>query len=219
MKDLIVLIPTGIIMAVAGSIYVRMQHHKADEKSRRASLIYKSLASAMTIIIALYYAIFEGNMLAYVFALAFLLCSAADTLLELAFLKGVLCFGVAQVCFSIGYILSYGFHIQSLLIFLVLYGIIFMVFRKDIKSIEGGVQLVIYVGFLTFAFAQAAAAFIAAPSYLRFFAMTGSLLFLISDCLIGLNKTKSEHSESELSSIAVMSTYYLALYFIALSLR
>lgn len=213
MNESAVLIPTAIVMIVAGTLYVRW--HNAQV---RRSIVLKSLASFMAVLIALYYAEFGGNKIAYLFAVAFLLCSAADALLELAFFKGVFAFGIAQALFVVGYVLSYGFHWQVYAFFAVVFGVIYLIFRKDIPQMEGGVRLLIYVGFLTLAFASAVVPFLLQPSMERGLAAAGATLFLLSDAMIGLSKIKAEGDEGH-SSAAVMISYYLALFLIACSLR
>lgn len=142
----------------------------------------------------------------------FVLCTAADALLELQFVAGMLVFGTAHICLTVwlwGLAAPTGW---SLAIWVLSYGAAFLLFRKELPALgKLTVPFCLYPGLLGASLALA----LPLPFYLGAGyapAAIGAVCFYVSDMMV---------AKSELSSLSpswqkpVMLLYWAALYLLA----
>ena len=89
-----VLIIAAVLMLAFGIIYGALR-----ERIGCRSLVFKALATFMAVFLGMYGAIRFGGMTGTLVSFGLVLCMAADVALELDFVKGILLFGLAHICF------------------------------------------------------------------------------------------------------------------------
>ena len=204
--DTTLLIITAVLMMVLGSIYVA-----GRERNKRKVLAFKAAATLAADMLAVIAALQEKTVSAWFVAVGIFLYACADILLEIKFIWGILCFGVGHVWMIAGIGLQGIFAGASVLIFVLLYGIAFFVFRPYFGRLK---QLkmpgLIYAALLCMMSAAAWGAAITAGTMWSWARAVGSLCFVISDGIIGW--TFIHRSRTRCSGAILMILYYLAVY-------
>lgn len=204
--DTTLLIITAVLMMVLGSIYVA-----GRERNKRKVLAFKAAATLAADMLAVIAALQEKTVSAWFVAVGIFLYACADILLEIKFIWGILCFGVGHVWMIAGIGLQGIFAGASVLIFILLYGIAFFVFRPYFGRLK---QLkmpgLIYAALLCMMSAAAWGAAITAGTMWSWARAVGSLCFVISDGIIGW--TFIHRSRTRCSGAILMILYYLAVY-------
>ena len=204
--DTTLLIITAVLMMVLGSIYVA-----GRERNKRKVLAFKAAATLAADMLAVIAALQEKTVSAWFVAVGIFLYACADILLEIKFIWGILCFGVGHVWMIAGIGLQGIFAGASVLIFILLYGIAFFVFRPYLGRLK---QLkmpgLIYAALLCMMSAAAWGAAITAGTMWSWARAVGSLCFVISDGIIGW--TFIHRSRTRCSGAILMILYYLAVY-------
>lgn len=204
--DTTLLIMTAVLMMVLGSIYVA-----GRERNKRKVLAFKAAATLAADMLAVIAALQEKTVSAWFVAVGIFLYACADILLEIKFIWGILCFGVGHVWMITGIGLQGISAGVSVLIFVLLYGIAFFVFRPYLGRLK---QLkmpgLIYAALLCMMSAAAWGAAITAGTMWSWARAVGSLCFVISDGIIGW--TFIHRSRTRCSGAILMILYYLAVY-------
>lgn len=204
--DTTLLIMTAVLMMVLGSIYVA-----GRERNKRKVLAFKAAATLAADMLAVIAALQEKTVSAWFVAVGIFLYACADILLEIKFIWGILCFGVGHVWMIAGIGLQGISAGASVLIFVLLYGIAFFVFRPYFGRLK---QLkmpgLIYAALLCMMSAAAWGAAITAGTMWSWARAVGSLCFVISDGIIGW--TFIHRSRTRCSGAILMILYYLAVY-------
>lgn len=204
--DTTLLIITAVLMMVLGSIYVA-----GRERNKRKVLAFKAAATLAADMLAVIVALQEKTVSVWFVAVGIFLYACADILLEIKFIWGILCFGVGHVWMIAGIGLQGIFAGASVLIFILLYGIAFFVFRPYFGRLK---QLkmpgLIYAALLCMMSAAAWGAAITAGTMWSWARAVGSLCFVISDGIIGW--TFIHRSRTRCSGAILMILYYLAVY-------
>lgn len=204
--DTTLLIMTAVLMMILGSIYVA-----GRERNKRKVLAFKAAATLAADMLAVIAALQEKTVSAWFVAVGIFLYACADILLEIKFIWGILCFGVGHVWMITGIGLQGISAGVSVLIFVLLYGIAFFVFRPYLGRLK---QLkmpgLIYAALLCMMSAAAWGAAITAGTMWSWARAVGSLCFVISDGIIGW--TFIHRSRTRCSGAILMILYYLAVY-------
>lgn len=204
--DTTLLIMTAVLMMILGSIYVA-----GRERNKRKVLAFKAAATLAADMLAVIAALQEKTVSAWFVAVGIFLYACADILLEIKFIWGILCFGVGHVWMITGIGLQGISAGVSVLIFVLLYGIAFFVFRPYLGRLK---QLkmpgLIYAALLCMMSAAAWGAAITAGTMWSWARAVGSLCFVISDGIIGW--TFIHRSRTRCSGAILMVLYYLAVY-------
>lgn len=204
--DTTLLIITAVLMLVLGSIYVA-----GRERNKRKVLAFKAAATLAADMLAVIAALQEKTVSAWFVAVGIFLYACADILLEIKFIWGILCFGVGHVWMIAGIGLQGISAGASVLIFVLLYGIAFFIFRPYFGRLK---QLkmpgLIYAALLCMMSAAAWGAAITAGTMWSWARAVGSLCFVISDGIIGW--TFIHRSRTRCSGAILMILYYLAVY-------
>lgn len=204
--DTTLLIMTAVLMMILGSIYVA-----GRERNKRKVLAFKAAATLEADMLAVIAALQEKTVSAWFVAVGIFLYACADILLEIKFIWGILCFGVGHVWMITGIGLQGISAGASVLIFVLLYGIAFFVFRPYLGRLK---QLkmpgLIYAALLCMMSAAAWGAAITAGTMWSWARAVGSLCFVISDGIIGW--TFIHRSRTRCSGAILMILYYLAVY-------
>lgn len=197
-------------MAVFGTIYGRFKGKKENKE-----LIFKALATSMSVILALESALSTGGSHKWWVVLGLVLCMAADVLLELKFLCGVVTFGCAHICLAAA--LVQAVEIRSYTIFLTagMYLVFLAAFAKCLPSLGGlKIPAVVYPVLLC---GMAALAVTYAIQNQSFHAVTfaaGGISFVVSDFILARRYLMEK--KERWYGIAVLIFYYSAVYLIAL---
>lgn len=186
------------------------------EKLLRQSLIAKCAGSFLAVSSAglALYRMGEDPLMHAVFWF-FVLCTAADALLELQFVAGMLVFGAAHVCLLVWLWGVMSPTWWSLLLWAAAYGAAAFLFRKEIPKLgKLTVPFCLYPAVLGASLALAVPLpFLAGPAYWP--AAVGAVCFFVSDMMV---------AKGELSGLPpkfhkpVMLLYWGALYLIAAAL-
>ena len=204
--DTTLLIMTAVLMMVLGSIYVA-----GRERNKRKVLAFKAAATLAADMLAVIAALQEKTVSAWFVAVGIFLYACADILLEIKFIWGILCFGVGHVWMIAGIGLQGISAGASVLIFVLLYGIAFFVFRPYLGRLKQlKMPSLIYAALLCMMSAAAWGAAITAGTMWSWARAVGSLCFVISDGIIGW--TFIHRSRTRCSGAILMILYYLAVY-------
>lgn len=180
------------------------------------SLIWKALATAMAGIIAASYALAAGEIYGWLIVAAVILCMTADIVLEIDFIKGILIFGCAHICFLAAYIQLTQVKISTFITFFIIYTCVLALFHKDIKNLKNlKVPAFLYMALLVFMVSMAWTVYSTSRSGQGFMLLTGASCFLVSDCIIGFRTLREK--QSMLYGAAILILYYSAVYLISAS--
>lgn len=195
-----------ILMALGTTLYFYFQYH--DKKA--LSLFWKSFASGMMVLLCRVGLTNQG--LPFWESLLFwglAACCVADCVLELHFIAGMGAFGTAHVLFILWIITAAPPVWQSIIIWIVLYGITGILYRKIIPTL--GNKLVPFLLYPAVLMAMAAMAlmlpFTAGPRYWT--AAAGALVFAVSDLLVAKgvlvgNSRACQHFTLALYNVALL---------------
>ena len=204
--DSMLFIVTAVLMLLLGSVYVA-----GRERNKRKVLAFKAAATMKADFLAVIAALQENTVSAWFIAVGIFLYACADVLLEIKFIWGILCFGFGHVWMIAGIGLQ-GFSAgAAVLVFVLLYGIAFFLFRPYLGRLK---QLkmpgLIYAALLCMMSAAAWGAAITAGTMWSWARAVGSLCFVISDGIIGW--TFIHRSRTRCSGAVLMILYYVAVY-------
>ena len=164
----------------------------------------------------------------YVFfgiSLAFFFCILGDINIDRNFITGMLFFTIAQLIFSLSYVLITLFFFTItieivLVVILILlvtfgYGILFIRYLDKATSGLGKYKnpLIVYMTLISFMFISSTLLWLTSNDIGYLTIVLGGIMFIISDSLIAIREF---HPSFKPRAVAVMGTYYLAILFISL---
>ncbi len=197
---------SALILVAGMAVYylIKKEDSRLNAKQKAGlKIIPTSLCAAL----ALYGAVTGGGASAWLLFFGLCVCALADWLLEFQFFKGMAAFGLGHIFYCIGYVLAGPVKILSLIVFLALFGVILIVYSKLKDRLEQAPMYLCYAAVLCCMAALAASR--------QSFLMIGGLLFVISDCMIGIGQATK--NSSRIYGIAILVTYYAAQFLIACS--
>ncbi len=207
-KEGIQMIATLVLLVlVCGTavLYLKKKEEPTLEKKRKAE--FKIIPTSLCALLALYGALTGGGASAWFLFLGLCVCASADWLLEFEFFKGMAAFGAGHILYIIGYILAGGLKWRSLVVFAVLLCVILLLYTRLKDRLE---QAHLYLAYAVILCTMAALA-----SSHQNFLMAGGLLFVVSDCMIGIGM--AGFRKGRMYDILIMVTYYGAQFLIAAS--
>ena len=190
---------------VAGAALVYLFRKEDPKLSPRTKAGYKVVPTLLCAALALYGAAGAGRPGYWLLMLGLCVCAAADWLLEFAFFRGMAAFGCGHILYCAGYLLTVDVTWRSLAVFLVLAAAVLFLYSR-LKSRLDRAPL-----YLAYACLLCAMAALAASG--RAFLLAGGLLFVISDCMIGIGVATSRRSRAY--DTVILVTYYAAQFLIA----
>lgn len=204
--DMRVLVITAVLMLVFAIIYGATRGRIGCR-----SLVFKALATFMAVYLGIHGAIRFGGMTGTFMSLGLVLCMAADVALELDFVKGILLFGTAHICFIASYNRLahpewYTFAGAALA-----YLVVFVLFKNEWKHLgKLKAAAVIYMAVLCYMAASAVTLWISYRTEVSFMAAAGAVCFVISDGIIAYRTTKGK--DGPIYGAAILLLYYSAVY-------
>lgn len=206
-----VFVTTAICMIIFGILYGFLR-----KKQGNKSLIWKALATSMPMIVAFTGAVKTQGLYGWLITAGIVICMVADVVLEINFIKGIIVFGCAHICFTAAYLQVTSAGIQTVLVFLLIYAAVVFVFRKALKEMkELKIPAFIYMAFLVFMVSMSATVFTVYQNHRAVLAFMGSACFLISDCIIGFRTVYDK--KSNVYGAVILILYYGAVYAIGSS--
>ena len=194
-------------MTAGAWVYLTSSALKAAGISRPARLLYKGGTTLLAALLAMYGSFHSQLPAHFVITLGIAVCAAADVILEFRFKAGMLAFAIGHICYIAAFVMMEGISPMSIMVYALLIIMILFVTYKFRKCLAES-----YVPYLLYSLIIAAMFSLALVQPLT--AATGALLFVISDSLLFLRISKIK---PKVSHAAVISTYYLAQFLLALS--
>lgn len=186
------------------------------EKLDRESLIAKCGGSFISVASAgIALALQQENPFACTIFWFFVLCTAADALLELSFVPGMLLFGGAHLCLILWLWSIAPPTLWSLLVWALAYGLTAFIFRREIPRLgKALVPFCLYPALLSISLALALPLpFTVSPDLWPL--AVGALSFFVSDLMVAWGKLVGPNPKYRK---LVMLLYWLALYLISAAL-
>lgn len=194
-----------VLVIVSGAFYlIRKPDPKLTDRQKAA---LKIIPTSLCACLALYGALTGGQASSWFLFLGLCVCAAADWLLEFVFFKGMACFGAGHILYCVGYLLAGGLSVRSLVVFVLLFGAILVLYSRLRSRLENAPLYLCYAVVLC--------AMAALASSRQSFLMIGGLLFVISDCMIGIGMAMGK--KGRFYDICILVTYYAAQFLIACS--
>lgn len=200
----------ALCMAVSGAIYGRWKGKKGNKE-----LVFKALATSMAVILALEAAWNTDSPHRWLITAGLVLCMAADVLLELKFLCGVVAFGCAHICFLWALLRSSEIRLYTVAMTAAMYLIFLAAFAKCLPQLGAlKVPAVIYPALLCGMAALAVTYGIQNQSFHAVTMAAGGICFVVSDFILARRYLMEK--KERWYGIAVLVFYYSAVYLIAL---
>lgn len=201
-----VLIITAALMLIFGFAYGCLK-----DKMGSRSLAFKALATFMAVYLGMSGSLKSGQMSGALITLALAFCMAADVVLEINFIKGILIFGLAHLCYIAAFARLVHPKWYTFVCAAGIYGAILLFFREDIKKLKSlKAAAVPYMGLLSLMSASALTLAIAAPAVSTVMTAAGAVCFIVSDCIIALRTVRGK--TSQVYGTAILLLYYGAVY-------
>ncbi|MHA2363272.1 MAG: lysoplasmalogenase family protein [Candidatus Hodarchaeales archaeon] len=166
----------------------------------------------------------KDDMVYFGIVIALIFCLLGDIGIDYNFLIGMVFFSVAQLSFTITYLLlsfSIGFE-QNVIIIVLIIGILmagyFFYIIRYLENSEKGlgnfkIPVIFYGMFISFMLVTAFLLWLASNDINYITIVIGGLFFVLSDSIIAVREF---HHRLSYSTIKIMSTYYIALLFISM---
>lgn len=196
-----------VLMAAGAWAYLSASAQKTSRISCPVRLLFKGGTTMMAALLAIYGSLQSQLPAHFLIALGIAVCAAADVILEIRFKAGMLVFALGHICYIASFVMMGGINHLSILVYALLIVMIAVVTQKLKKSLDEP-----YTPYLLYSLIIAAMFSLALAQPLT--AALGALLFVISDSLLFLGIIKEK---PKVSHTAVISTYYLAQFLLALS--
>ena len=203
------LIAAAVLMVLFGSSYFFWK-----EGGSRKPLIFKAVATLMAVLLAFYHAVnSEAADLWWLF-FGILFYMAADVLLEIWFLSGVTAFGIGHICVIVSLLGTGAAAWNTVLIFLILYGGMFLVVRKYLKDL-GKLLLpgFFYAALLCLMAALAISRGIKVQNLASVLTGIGGICFVVSDTILGWSHLSGNRRRGYSALLLIL--YYTAVYLLA----
>lgn len=184
----------------------------------------KALPALISVIIILVFRP-SGAWFYILFAIALIFCALGDIGMETKFLAGVLFFLIAHLFFTTNFLWhSYllGFPLIPLLAFVISYVIMILVIILAVRFLDSSeprlgplkIPLVVYVLILSLTLCSSLMLWLTTGNPLGFVPLIGTIIFVISDLLIGVRLFHRHFNKAEFT---IFSTYYIAIFLLTLS--
>ena len=201
-----VLVITAVLMLVFAIIYGATRGRIGCR-----SLVFKALATFMAVYLGMHGAIRFGGMTGTFMSLGLVLCMAADVALELDFVKGILLFGLAHICFITAFNRLARPEWYTVAGAAAVYLLLFLIFKNDMKTLGSlKTAAVIYMAVLCYMAASAVTLFAAFTTVASGMAAAGAVCFVISDGIIAYRTTRGKTQFCY--GAAILLLYYSAVY-------
>ena len=201
-----VLVITAVLMLIFGILYGCMR-----EKLGCRALAFKALATFMAVYLGMHGAVKYGGMSGTLMSLGLVLCMAADVALELDFVKGIVVFGLAHLCYIATYNRLAHPAWYTLAGAAAVYLMLFLIFRHDIGGLgKLKAAAVIYMAVLSYMTASAFTLYISEQTTAAAMVAAGATCFLISDGIIAYRTTRKK--TGLVYGAAILLLYYSAVY-------
>lgn len=209
--ELVIIIVAAILMTLLGTIYV-----VGKKTNKKKVLGFKAAATLVADGLALLGALQQQTFASWCIVIGIFLYACADILLELKFIYGVACFGLAHLWVIAGISRKGVTPVVVLLVFLLLFAIALSLFKPYLARLKQlKVPGLIYTAILCTMSATMFGVLWAGRTWWDLIRAFGSICFVTSDAIIGWNFVN--RSKSRTSDIILMILYYLAVYLIGLS--
>lgn len=199
----------AVLMAGFGLIYFFWK-----ESGSRKPLVFKALATFMPVLLALYRAAVTEEVSAWWIFAGVVFYMAADVLLEIWFLTGVVSFGIGHICVITGFLYMGAASWYVAGCFVILYGMMFVAVRRYLKDLEN-----LLVPGLAYAALLCVMAAMAVSLGIQHFALPavltgiGGVCFVVSDTILGWSHLSGKRRRAYSAVLLVL--YYLAVYLLA----
>lgn len=203
----------AIFMTVFGLVYFFWK----DSGSRKP-LIFKALATFMPYCWRFLLPCLPPDSSGLVDFAGIVCYMAADVLLEIWFLAGVASFGAGHICLITGILLDGRGWRSAVISFVILYGFMFLILRPHLDRLERRLLVpgFVYAALLCIMAAMMASWGIHAGSIQGIIGGAGGIFFVISDTILGWSHLSGKRTRWH--SAVLLTLYYLAVYFLAVSL-
>lgn len=203
---------TGAVLMVCFGI----QYYCTKNTKGKQALVWKALATFMAVMAAFGSALKDAGFVSYLILAGTIFCMAADVFLEIRFLAGVACFGMGHICFIAGFYKDGDYRNYTPVIFIILLGIMLVVFSRLFGVMEGlVVPGVIYAVLLCGMTAIAVTAAISQRDMSGMMRGAGGMCFFVSDAVLGWSTLKGIKDKGYGALVLIL--YFPAVYLLALS--
>ncbi|NLC33137.1 MAG: lysoplasmalogenase [Clostridiales bacterium] len=195
-----------ILMAFGCFLYLRGESYGFLRP--KAILAIKGGTTLLAAFLAFYGFLQSGLPAHFLISVGIAVCAAADVVLNLRFKLGMLVFALGHICYISAFVIGGGIHPLNVIIYFIFIMVILLLSGKLKNHLSQAAA-----PFLAYSFIIAAMFSLALTQPLL--AALGALLFVLSDSLLFLRFVMTPKPGHH---AAVMSAYYLAQFFLALSL-
>lgn len=202
----------AVAMIAFGTLYCCRK-----QEEEKASLIYKALATSMTVLMSGCYAVRFGGSIAWLICIGTVCCMTADIVLEIHFITGAFIFGIGHLFFIAGFMCEVTPFWDTAIIFAVLYFLFLLIFGRFFKKLKKLAYLgAAYLGVLCVMCSMALTMFIRSGTSYGATAAAGGICFVFSDSILAWCKLSKKRKA--IHQAVILLLYYSAVYLIALSL-
>lgn len=209
---LIIMVTAAVLMLITGGIYVRQE----NKKTLRA-VFFKGGTTFIAASFAIYQAVISGELVPWVVCIAAILCVIADVVLQWNFIAGGAIFGGAHILFMISFLLRIKGLGLTVIFFILLFGIMLFIQRKNLINFKGKMILAV-----SYAVLLSGMASLGMTIFLQYRNLTGFLIalgggcFYISDNILA--KTLFSESQKKNHDACLLLFYYSSVYLLCISL-
>lgn len=203
-----------IVVAVSLMVIFGILYKGLEGRWGKKALIFKAAATAMAVAVCLAGTIRHLDAPALMVLAGLVCCMAADVVLEIAFIPGGGLFGAGHAFLIVAYWIWNPPSWKTIAIFLMVYGTVFWIFRREFPRLgrKRGLAL-LYLFFLGTMASMAVTLYVDKPSVWAGCAAAGGICFLASDVMIAWRVIKKRR-ERWLDRL-LLTLYYAAVYLIA----
>lgn len=203
------------VTAVCMVIFAVLYGYYKNKWGNKA-LIWKALATSMAVIIAAVRVVKTKELYGTLILAGLIMCMTADVALEIDFIKGIMLFGAAHICFAAAYIQRTPANRVTCICLALLYAATVFLFGKDLKRLgDLKIPAFVYMLLLVFMVSMAFTVYRADKGGQALVLLSGALCFFVSDCIIGFRTLRNQKSLALGAAILVL--YYSAVYMIGVS--
>lgn len=200
----------GLALGVMAGMYLCYQAEKyRGKRNKKRELTLKGATTLIAAALALYGFSLRPLPGHFLIALGLCVCAAADVVLDLHFLGGMICFGAGHLCYCAAYVLLSPPGWPSAVLFMLFCGCVGALY-PTIKKLAGRGTPLPYVGYALVIGAMLALALPQKPVLL-----CGAVLFVVSDVMLLFSIVKRIPSKAY--DYVCLGCYFLAQFLIGAS--
>lgn len=205
-----------MIVGIVFMAYFGVRYYQTKSTAGKKALVWKALATFMAVAAAFVCAIKSNSTASWVMAAGTVLCMTADVLLELWLLAGVGCFGMAHLCFIIGFYMKGYVKSCTFVIFLILLAVMLIIFTRFFKMLGrlvvwGVIYSILLCGMAAMAFTGA----VSQGNSGGLLSGAGGLCFFVSDVVLGWSTLTGKKEKGYGALVLIL--YFPAVYLLAVS--